>query len=334
MEQGKAYKIQINSAPPSPDEGRDIGFLEGQVGVRVGYMSATEHDKDVLSEAVELAKAADYSIIFTGNDTAWETEGQDQASFHLPKNCSQDHLVAAIAATCSTTIVVNSTGVPVALPWLDQVDSLLQAWFPGQEAGNSIADVLTGAQNPEGHLTCTFPKRLEDCPAFGNFPGYYDSEQKLQVNYEEGLFVGYRHFDRLSSEMVNFPFGFGLSYTTFEFADLNVQQTTVEEFLIQATVSNTGNLKGSIAVQVYVGKKEHCPADPIKVLVGFRKVTLEAFASATVDITVKVRDFATWEGGITKWIIEEGDYIFTVGKSAAESEFTSVIKITSREFSP
>ncbi|RSL87845.1 hypothetical protein CEP52_015413 [Fusarium oligoseptatum] len=158
MEAGNKYTIRVHASPPVPDGDRDLGFLEGQVGMRLGYMSSTEHDADILSEAVKLAKSSDYSIIFTGNDPAWETEGQDQASFHLPKDGSQDRLVSAIAAVCPKTVIVNSTGVAVAFPWLHQVQGLLQTWFPGQEAGTSIVDVLTGAQNPEGHLTCTFPK--------------------------------------------------------------------------------------------------------------------------------------------------------------------------------
>ena len=171
MEAGQEYRILITSCPPTAQEGEDLGILEGKVGVRLDCMSKEEHDKDLLGEAVDLAKEADYALVFTGHTTAWETEGQDQVSFNLPKGGSQDRLVAGVAAVNPQTIVVNSTGVAVAMPWLDQVAGLLQTWFPGQEAGNSIADVLTGKVNAEGALTCSFPKELSSAPAYGNFPG-------------------------------------------------------------------------------------------------------------------------------------------------------------------
>ncbi|KAH7141905.1 glycoside hydrolase superfamily [Dactylonectria macrodidyma] len=334
MEQGNKYKIKINAAPPASNEDKDLGFLEGQVGVRLGYMSSTEYEADPLSEAVELAKTSDYSIIFTGNDPSWETEGQDQASFYLPKDGSQDRLVAAVTAACPKTIVVNSTGVAVALPWLAQVQGLLQAWFPGQEAGNSIVDVLTGAQNPEGHLTCTFPKRLEDCPAYGNFPGSKDATHGLQVKYEEGVFVGYRHFDRLSADKVNFPFGFGLSYTTFNFGDLAVKETSGDYYVVTIKASNIGNVEGGVAMQIYVGNKNPSPKDPVKVLVGFKKVALEPGTSSIEEVLVKARDFAFWDEEAHQWVVKAGEYNFSVGKSSADLVAISTVYIEHKLYAP
>ncbi|KAI8652782.1 Beta-glucosidase [Fusarium keratoplasticum] len=334
MEAGKKYTIRVHASPPVPDGDKDLGFLEGQVGVRLGYMSSTEHDADILSEAVDLAKLSDYSIIFTGNDPAWETEGQDQASFHLPKDGSQDRLVSAIAAVCSNTIVVNSTGVAVAFPWLHQVQGLLQTWFPGQEAGNSIVDVLTGAQNPEGHLTCTFPKRLHDCPAYGNFPGDKHSTHGLEVKYEEGVFVGYRHFDRLPADAVNFPFGFGLSYTTFGFEEFTVSKQSGDIFAVQLRVRNTGAVKGATAVQIYVGSKNPSLSNPIKVLAGLKKVTLELGSSTMVEILVEARDFAFWDEETHGWVVEAGEYEFSVGRSSAELVAKLVVQLDHKTFAP
>ncbi|KAI8654272.1 Beta-glucosidase [Fusarium sp. Ph1] len=317
MEAGKEYTIRVHASPPVPDGDKDLGFLEGQVGVRLGYMSPTEHDSDILSEAIDLAKSSDYSIIFTGNDPAWETEGQDQASFHLPKDGSQDRLVSAIAAVCSKTIVVNSTGVAVAFPWLHQVQGLLQTWFPGQEAGNSIVDVLTGVQNPEGNLTCTFPKRLHDCPAYGNFPGANHSTHGLEVKYEEG---------------VQLSVWLRLILHTFDFDEFTVSNQSKDVFAVQLRVRNTGAVKGATAVQIYVGSKNPSPSDPIKVLAGLRKVTLEPESSTMVDIIVEARDFAFWDEETHGWVVEAGEYEFSVGRSSAELVAKSVVQLDHKTF--
>ncbi|EEU36994.1 uncharacterized protein NECHADRAFT_86655 [Fusarium vanettenii 77-13-4] len=333
LEAGKQYNILIASSPPEHVEGEDLGILEGKVGVRLDYISATEYDKDLLTEATDLAKSANYAVVFTGHTPSWETEGQDQVGFHLPKDGSQDRLVSGVAAANSNTIVVNSTGVAVGMPWLDQVKGLVQAWFPGQEASNSIVDVLTGVQNPEGHLTCTFPKRLEDCLAYGNFPGDYKGRQ-LTVNYAEGVFIGYRHFDTLPADKVNFPFGFGLSYTTFGYSGLVVSSTPEDSWTVSIKVSNTGNLGGAIAVQVYVGNRTRQPETPIKTLVGFKKQTLAPDASAVVEVPVHARDFASWSEKLKEWVAEAGEYIFSVGRNAADLVESKEVSVKSQSYKP
>lgn len=332
LEAGKQYKLYIFTSPPAPKDGDDLGILEGRVGLRIGHMSEAEHDKDLVAEAVEVAKAADVAVIFTGHEPFWETEGQDQQSFNLPKNGSQDRLISAVAAVNPKTIVVNSTGVAIAMPWLDQIQGLVQAWFPGQEVGNAIADVLTGAQTPEGHLSCTFPKKLEDCPAFGNFPGEY-VDGKLHVTYAEGVFVGYRHFDRLSADKVNFPFGFGLSYTTFDFSDLEVKESGAD-FSVSVKVANTGSVKGAIAVQLYVGTAQAVEENPIKQLAAFSKVTVSPGETSTVTLPVRARDFAFWDETAQKWVVEAADYKFSVGKSAADIVAESTIAVKEQTFAP
>lgn len=324
VEAGEQYKILVTSTPPIAREDEDLGILEGKVGFRLGYMLQEEHDKDLLSEAVALAKEADYSIVFTGHTTAWETEGQDQVSFNLPKDGSQDKLVSGVAAANPQTIVVNSTGVAVAMPWLDQIKGLMQAWFPGQEAGNSIADVLTGAVNAEGHLTTTLPKRLEDCAAYSNFPGEYKGRQ-LTVKYAEGVFVGYRHWDNLPADKVNFPFGFGLSYTSFKFSELDVIEKSASEWAVSVKVSNTGAIPGAIAVQAYVGSSKRVPKNPAKALVAFSKARLDAGEAQTVSLIVKARDFASWSEQDQRWKVEAGDYDFSIGRNAAE--LVSTVKL-------
>ncbi|KAL0943504.1 beta-glucosidase [Colletotrichum truncatum] len=332
MEKDREYQIKIISKSPAVAEDQNLGFLAAHVGVRLGHISALEHDRDILTEAVELAKTVDYAIVFTGHDPTWETEGQDQAGFNLPRDGSQDKLVSAVAAVNPNTIVVNSTGVAVALPWLDQVQGLLQAWFPGQEAGHSIADVLTGALSPEGHLTCSFPKRLQDCPAYGNFPGGFNNYGAPQVEYREGVFVGYRHFDRVPADQLNFPFGFGLSYTTFGIENLSVHETSGGTYQVKATVCNSGDRKGAIAVQVYVGRKVASSEHPVKILAAFEKVALEPGASRDVKLVVRKRDFAFWDERANNWAVETGTYIFSVGKSAGELVATQEVQVESESY--
>ncbi|KAL2825847.1 glycosyl hydrolase family 3 C-terminal domain-containing protein [Aspergillus cavernicola] len=283
VEGGKKYTIEIKSSPPILDDDDNFGFLKHR--------------------PVDIAKRADYSIVFTGHDPSWETEGQDQVSFNLPKEGSQDRLVAAVASVNNKTIVVNCTGVAVALPWLDQIQALLQAWFPGQEVGNAIADVLTGVQNPEGHLTCSFPKRLEDCPAYLNFPGDFNDGQP-RVKYEEG------------------------------FSDMEVTEPSADVYTVTVSIQNTGHVKGATAVQAYVGKARITPENPIKALLSFKKVNLESDESVKVELPVSGRDFASWDTKTQKWIIEEGEYSFSVGKSAGHLVLTTFVHVNSRTYDP
>ncbi|KAF4987769.1 hypothetical protein FDECE_15307 [Fusarium decemcellulare] len=332
LEAGRQYKLYLRTSPPVPNDHEDIGILEGRCGLRVGYMPESEHDRDLVAEAVEVAKSADIAVIFTGHEPFWETEGQDQVSFNLPKDGSQDRLIAAVAAANPKTVVVNSTGVAIAMPWLDKIQGLLQTWYPGQECGNSIADVLTGAQTPEGHLTCTFPKKIEDCPAHGNFPGKY-VDGKLKVTYEEGVFVGYRHFDRLPADKVNFPFGFGLSYTTFSFSGLEVKESG-DGYTTSVKVTNTGNVVGAIAVQVYVGAAQTAKEDPVKQLTAFEKVTVKPGETTTVEIPVRSRDFAFFDEAAQKWVIKGGEYKFQVGKSAGDIVLETPVTVKEQAFDP
>ncbi|KAJ4301134.1 hypothetical protein N0V90_003224 [Kalmusia sp. IMI 367209] len=317
---GKSYDIRIESQPPGK-EGSDFGgILAGMPGFRMGFMDAEEHDEDLMSKAVDVARECDYAIVFTGHTPVWETEGQDQAGFHLPnKDGSQDKLVEAVAAANPKTIVVNSTGVVVAMPWLSKVSAVVQAWFPGQEAGNAIADVLSGAVNPSGRLPVSWPKRLEDAPAHGNFPGDRKDGQ-LTVKYEEGVFVGYRHYDRVSQDKVQFPFGFGLSYTRFSLKDGNVSQDSNGRFKTEVTVTNTGEFSGATVAQLYVGRAEQSSEHPIKTLAAFKKVFLEAGKEEKVELSIDLKDFAYFDQSSDKWKVDQGRYNFSFGQSTQHIE--------------
>lgn len=327
---GESYAFSISSNTPSG--GDNAGIMAGLPGFRMGFMHQDEHDEDLLSEAVDLARECDVAIVFTGHTPVWETEGQDQASFNLPKDGSQDRLVDAVASANPNTIVVNSTGVAVAMPWLSKVSAVIQAWFPGQEAGNAIADVLSGDINPSGRLPISWPKCIEDAPAYGNFPGIKKDGQ-LTVKYEEGIFVGYRHYDRIAKEKVQFPFGFGLSYTTFALNDMCVSQETQQKFKAMVTVSNTGQRIGATVVQLYMGRTQKSQDHPIKTLAAFKKVSLGAGQKQTVELLVSLEDFAYFDEASGSWKVDRGSYDFSFGQSTADIENVVQVEIEgSREF--
>lgn len=324
---GTRYHLRIRTIPC--DNMPNLNILEGRPGLRQGLALGSEHDRDLLSEAVEIARGSDYAIVFTGHEPLWETEGQDQMTFNLPRDGSQDALVQAVAAVNNRVIVVNSTGTPVAMPWLQDVGALVQSWFGGQEVGNSIADVLTGAVNPEGNLPVTFPKSIEDTPAYGNFPGTF-IDGKPVVEYKEGVFVGYRHYDRQNPSKVNFPFGHGLSYTTFTYSKFKVEIDTTETLKVTVEVMNSGPVAGGTLVQVYAGYSIQETAHPIKNLVAFDKVRLESGESQAAGISVHLRDLGFFDEDIGKWVVKEGEYLFHLGRSAADIVETSTVLLERR----
>ncbi|KAE8367274.1 beta-glucosidase B [Aspergillus caelatus] len=330
FEAGTTYTIEVITVKPSSKSG--LAMLDGLIGFRLGFMTEQEHDRDLLSEAVEVAKSSDIAIIFTGHTPDWETEGQDQKSFHLPSNGSQDRLVEAVGAANPNTIVVNSTGVAIAMPWLGKVKAVVQAWFPGQEAGNTIADILVGAANPSGRLPMSFPHRVEDAPAHGNFPGEYvenDGNRQLQVQYAEGVFVGYRHYDRSEENRgkVLFPFGYGLSYTTFAHANHKVDVTSDGTVQVSMDVTNTGSYAGDDVVQVYAGSKEVVPENPVKELVGFVKVHLEPGETKTTSIDFDIYQLAHFSEQSGKWELQAGDYQVSTGKSVTDITAQAIITL-------
>lgn len=333
FEAGKDYAIEAHSRRPQVNNS-GLSILDKCMGFYLGFMTEEEHDEDIQGQAVAAARDADVAVVFTGHTKDWETEGQDQASFNLPANGSQDALVAAIAVANKNTVVVNSTGVAVAMPWIDEVAAVVQAWFPGQEAGNAIADVLLGKVNPSGRLPTSFPRRLEDAPAHGNFPGEY-VDGRLEVKYAEDVFMGYRHFDRVDRSKVLFPFGFGLSYTTFALSGFHVQQN--EDVIdVAVSVQNTGSVAGAQVIQVYAGpegkRKVECP---VKQLVGFKRVELSPGETKAVQVPVPVRSLAYFDEGSGKWVVEKGEYRISVAESSADIKESSVVSVEKTlEFAP
>jgi beta-glucosidase len=322
FKQGTSYNIKVELKLSANTSG--FLLLQGVMGVSLGLTEQAKAEEDLLTPAVEAAKNADVTIVFVGNTNAWESEGRDMESMNLPANGSQDALISAVADVNPNTIVVNSTGVPIAMPWLSKVKVVLQTWFPGQEAGNSIVDILTGAVSPSGRLPVTFPRRLEDAPAYGNFPG--DTE-KLEVNYAEGSFIGYRHFDH-SPETVSFHFGHGLSYTTFAFdkaafstSTKIISQDSESGYIATINVTNTGDVNGSEVVQVYLTPPSN--ATDIRTqrkLVGFEKLVLHPGETKSAHVAFAQIEFLEWDEGKSRWSVAAGEHLVELSTSAAKAD--------------
>ena len=260
-----------------------------------------------IERAAAAAADADVAVVIVGTDDNWETEGEDRTGMSLPGD--QDELVSAVAAANPSTVVVLNTGSPVTMPWLGEVSTVLQLWFPGQELGDALADVLTGAEEPGGRLPVTFPARIEDTPAYPNYPG-----TDGRAVYAEGTFIGHRWYDREGIAPL-FPFGHGLGYTTFSIRPAGLSGSTADGITVTVEVTNTGHRRGSEVVQVYVGPPEGDPARPLRHLAGFGRVELEPGASAVVDVELDRRAFAVWDG---QWVVPPGEYAIFVGRSSRE----------------
>ncbi|EMR68516.1 putative glycoside hydrolase family 3 protein [Eutypa lata UCREL1] len=282
-------------------------------GCRIGFKE--EDQLDYLQEAVDAAKAADVAVVIVGLDAEWESEGYDRQTMDLPKDGSQDRLVEAVVKANPRTVVVNQSGSPVAMPWADRVPAIIQAWYQGQEAGNALADVLFGLQNPSGKLPTTFPRRIEDTPAWNNWPG-----ENLRVLYGEGLYIGYKHHDR-SKIAPLFPFGHGLSYTTFEYGRPSLSKKSLDASAsthLVFAVSNVGPVAGSETVQVYVRDEKSRLPRPEKELVAFEKVYLEPAETKHVTIPLDKYAVGYYDESIPAWIAEEGTFRVLIGASAAD----------------
>jgi beta-glucosidase len=283
----------------SARRGANLQFSALRVGMGAP-MGAAE-----IAEAARAAAAADVAVVCVGRSGEWDTEGSDLEGIRLPG--LQDELVSAVLAANPRTVVVLQTGGPVELPWIDDAPAILQAWYPGQECGNAIAGVLFGAE-PGGRLAQTFPKRWEDNPTWSQDPEVYPGLNG-KVRYEEGVFIGYRHYDRHGIAPM-FPFGHGLSYT-----DWALEALAVEGDVARVRVINTGTRPGSTVVQVYVGG----PADgPVRVLAGFAKVVLEAGAAQEVEIALPPRSFARWDAMAYGWRAPAGNWRVEAGFSVAD----------------
>ena len=270
-----------------------------------------------IKQAIAAAQSAETAIVFVGRNGEWDTEGSDLPHIQLPGR--QNELVEAVAKANSNTIVVLQTGGPVEMPWLDKVAGVVEAWYPGQEAGNAIADVLFGDAEPGGRLPQSFPVKWADNPTHSQDKEVYPGLNG-KVRYEENIFIGYRHYDKAGIDTL-FPFGFGLGYTTFEITGLELDTSGFAEtgkVKVSVGVRNVGARRGSTVVQIYVGDPQASVPRPVKELKAFAKPFLDAGESCKLSLELDARAFAYFDVLEQKWIVETGVFNIMAGFSATD----------------
>ncbi len=288
-----------------------------------GYkLSNDGYDEALFNDAVESAKNNDHVILFVGLTDSYECEGYDRKDMTIP--VSHSKLIEAVTQVNNNVIVVLLGGSPVEMPWIDKVHTLLNAYLPGEAAGEAIADIIYGIVNPSGKLAETYPIKLEDY--IGS--KYYVGAPKTS-EHREGMFVGYRYYDS-AKKQVAFPFGHGLSYTTFEYSDLKLSSDKIsdnDKLTITFNIKNTGKYDGFEVAQVYVKDIESTIFRPEKELKGFDKVFIKAGESATVSIELDKRSFAYYNVDVKDWVVESGEFEILVGASSRDIKLSSVVNV-------
>ena len=286
-------------------------------GLALGWQPS---DPDMLAKAVAAARHSDMAIVFAAEQMG---EGQDKITLALPGN--QDSTIEAIASVNPRTVVVLHNSNPISMPWLNRVAAVIEAFYPGQEAGSSIARLLFGDVNPSGKLAMTFPVNEQQGPGafFLDYPG-----DGMTVNYTEGVLVGYRWYDAKDQEPL-FPFGFGLSYTTFHYSDLQVEQKGREQVTVKVRVANSGRREGAEVVQLYLGSPA-AAGEPPKQLKGFEKILLKPGESKVVTLQLDKNNLAAWDSESHGWRVYPGTYSVMVGGSSRDIRLKGVVTMNER----
>jgi beta-glucosidase len=299
--------------------GDNVTYAAG-FAVEGGDIAASGRSAEHLrAEAVAAASAADVAVVFLGLPAAEESEGFDREHIDLP--AAQLAVLDAVIAVNPNTVVVLSNGGVVALPFADRVPAIVESWLLGQAGGGAVADVLYGAVNPSGKLTETVPVRLEDNPSFGNFPGEFG-----HVRYGEGVLVGYRWYDAKGLD-VTFPFGHGLSYTTFSYGDASVSAAENGDVVVRVDITNEGARDGREVVQVYAAPVSSAVQRAPRELKAFASVELTAGETRTVELVVRREDLAYWDVRVDRWIVESGEYRIDVAASSRDIRATATVDV-------
>ena len=306
------------------DGRREVTFAPGFA------IEADAADPQLVEEAVRTAAAADVAVVFLGLPPSYESEGYDRAHMDLPAH--QVELLHAVADANPSVVVVLSNGSVVTVaPWQDRAQAVLEGWLLGQAGGSATADLLLGAVSPAGRLAETVPVRYEDNPTIGAFPGEHG-----RVRYGEGLLIGYRWYDARRLP-VAYPFGHGLSYTTFDYSDLDVTVRTdgdAPEVEVALTVTNTGERAGKETVQVYVTDPDATVYRPEQELKAFAQVSLEPGESAPVRVTLGARAFAFWHEPAGRWVVEGGAFGVRVGASSRDIRLEDSVELAGQAIVP
>lgn len=325
LKAGQTYKVlfQFGSAPTSDLETTGI-IVFGPGGFRFGACKRLTEEESI-ANAVELASKTDQVVVFAGINKDWESEGFDRPTMDLPPGT--DTLISKVLAANPNAAIVIQSGTPVTMPWANDANALVQAWYGGNETGNGIADVLYGDVNPSGKLSLSFPIRVQDNPSYLNF-----KSERGRVLYGEDVYVGYRYYEKTDTPVL-FPFGHGLSYTSFTRSDLSVTSspekeklTDEEKITVSVAVTNTGAVAGAEVVQVYVAPPGTASINrPVRELKGFSKVFLQPAEKKVVEVVIE-KKLATsfWDEVRDHWISEQGDYEIQVtgtGKEVLKAKF-------------
>ncbi|WP_255555945.1 glycoside hydrolase family 3 C-terminal domain-containing protein [Tessaracoccus palaemonis] len=306
--------------PTRLDPALDALAADADVTFAPGFtLDDTGDAASLCAEAVAAAAAAEVAVVFLGLPAVEESEGYDRTHIDLP--AVQLETLAAVRAANPNVVVVLSNGGVVALPFRDDVPAILEGWLLGQAGGSATADVLFGRVNPSGRLAETIPLRLEDNPSYGSFPGEFG-----HVRYGEGILVGYRGYDA-KRQAVAYPFGHGLSYTTFSYSEPSAVVTADGDVDVTVLLTNTGTVAGREVVQVYVGRAESAVQRPPRALAGFASVELAPGQSTSVTVRAEARDLAYWDVRVDRWIVEPGAYTFEVGASSRDLRGSVVVEL-------
>ncbi len=305
LEKGKYYKIKFE--------------LFEKTGGAVGILGWDAERKGGYRKAVEAAKKADCVILSVGNTSEYETEGRDRPDLFLPYG--QDKLIEKVAAVNKNVIVVLTAGSPVVMnKWIGKVKGVVDAWFPGTEGGNAIADILLGNADPSGKLPVTFPQKWEDCSAY---PTY--NRLNGRTYYSDDIYIGYRHFDKNNIEPL-FPFGYGLSYTNFEYSDINIVRNG-EEYEVTFYVKNIGKVNGKETAQLYISSTVQNIDRPVKELKGFSKISLNPGEKKKITVKINKDAFAYFSEQYNAWKVDPGIYKVLVGASSRDIKLSSDIEL-------
>ncbi|MDR0375237.1 MAG: glycoside hydrolase family 3 C-terminal domain-containing protein [Treponema sp.] len=306
-------------------------------GIAVDYVEGFPADRDVqdpaaLKAAVEAAKRADVAVVFAGLPDVIESEGYDRENMRLPE--CQNAVINALAEVQPNIVVVLHNGSPVEMPWIDKAQSLLELYLGGQAVGEAAISLLFGEANPSGKLAETFPLRVEDNPSYENFPG-----DGKTVYYNENVFVGYRYYDYRKKDVL-FPFGHGLSYTAFQYSNMEIEKPSIqfvngsETITVSADITNIGKVAGKEVVQLYIEDTTSAAIRPLRELKGFEKVSLAPGETKRVVFTLDKRSFAWYHTELGGWHCASGEYVVVIGASSRDLRLSAAVQVVSNEYPP